>query len=258
MAKRSSHCLYHLGIIKRYNINSFYLHYSSVLVEANKFYRGANFDLSRVIFTNNINIYSSLLLNIFKNKSILIAGLHLWQAILLSPFFILNRSVEIHLHGQAHALKKIGFKYIAWKILSFFTSLKISNPCWERPIFVQKINNLNIINNLIKKIKTNNNKVIYYTAVDKKIINFTSIKKRMTENNLVIEVLPVNLSYEYLNFKLDEVNYLYFESIDDYYLFSPSGRISDAINYNLKLVLKNEDELSKLIAVKYGIEFITI
>jgi hypothetical protein len=71
-------------------------------------------------------------------------------------------------------------------------------------------------------------------------------------------LLEPKLSHELLNDFLSNSSFLYFECVDDYYLYSPSGRISDALNYGLKLVLRSEDELGIRVAKHYGIEFILI
>jgi len=170
---------------------------------------------------------------------------------------ILNRDVVIHLHGQAHALKFKSAKYLLWKMISRFCKLVVANPAWVGVPFVEQIENLNHIHNASPSLSKGVN-VIYYSAVHKRPINILSLKKRVEARGLSLILLEPKLSHELLNDFLSNSSFLYFECVDDYYLYSPSGRISDALNYGLKLVLRSEDELGIRVAKHYGIEFILI
>jgi hypothetical protein len=257
MAMGNAHSLYHIGIIKYYKDIELNLHYTCNLIEANHFYRGAGFSLENVRFRNALNLYIATLVSLLKRESVIFIGIHLWQAIMLFPFMIINGNVLIHLHGQAHALKFKSVKYILWKMLSRFCKLVIANPAWAGVLFVEKIVNLNHINNGYQSSSKSVN-VVYYSAVGKRPMDILEIKKRIEARGLLLVLIDKKLSYERLNELLSNSGFLYFECIDDYYLYSPSGRISDALNYGLKLVLRSEDNVGIRIAKKYEIEFTLI
>jgi len=257
MARRASHCLYHLGTLRNFPNVKINLHKSSVLPDANTYYRGGGIDLSRVFFKNTISLYCNACIHLLSRRPTLLIGVHLWQASLLIPLLAYNGTVVIHLHGQAHALRKKGAKYYIWLAISHFATLQVSNPAWQGPIFVQKINNINVLGNPTSA-KEENKKVIYYTATGKIPKNITELDERMRLNDLEFEYVLQGINYLQLNDLLSNANYMYFESNDDYYYFSPSGRISDALNYGITLVLLQEDTVSIAVARYYCAEFITI
>jgi hypothetical protein len=257
MAKNNAHCLYHLGILYHFQNAKLYLHSSSNLVIAYLHYRNQLNSLSRVSYISSFNLYMKACKELLLRKPIVFTGLHLRQIILLLPLIIFNKNTTIHLHGQAFALKKKRLKYLIWKIISYFSKLEVSNPAWKGPSFISKIANINQLVD-IKYIESKNNKVVFYSAIGKSLNEIGNLRKRFNENQLELHILDKAVSYQDLNITLKSSGYIYFESTDDYYFYSPSGRISDAINYGLKLVLRKEDQISISVAKCYHAKYILI
>jgi hypothetical protein len=257
MAKNSEHCLYHLGIVKYYPGATICLHESSSLNEANSHYKGAQFDLSNVSYIDSCNLFFNACISLISRRLVLFIGLHLWQVCVLFPLIALNGKCTIHLHGQAYALQKKSHKYYIWRLVSKFSRLEISNPAWSGPAFIRKRNNINQLN-IYAPMNNKNSSVIYYSATGKKPADLCSLKIRLAQHSLDLQIVQHGISYEALDILLSKSSYLFFESTDDYYLYSPSGRISDALNYGLSLVLKKEDTVSIAVAKHYLVDFIII
>ena len=257
MAMDTAHSLYHLGMIKNNNQLLIHLHCSCTIADANNYYLGAGLNLNNIRLANRYNLYVGALIALLKKESVIFIGIHLWQAIIFLPLMIYNRDVLIHLHGQAHALKVKSLKYFVWWIISHYSKLVVSNPAWIGVSFVKQIENLNHLHS--PNLKHSKSKdVIFYSAVGKRPRNITELLKRLKLKGLTLVLVDKKLSYENLNNLLRNAGFLYFECVDDYYLYSPSGRISDALNYGLKLVLRTEDSVGISIANKYSIEFMLI
>ena len=257
MAKKNAHSLYHLGVLK-YNRNIIVnIHNSCKLIEANLYYRGASLNLSNVFFKNSFNLYFSSCVSLIRRESVVFIGMHLWQALLFFPLISFNGNVLIHLHGQAHALRNKSLKYFLWKMISSFSNLVVANPAWVGIPFVKQINNLNHIN-IRPQPPPKSETVVYYSAVGKKPNNILSLEKRFEAKGLSFVLVDKQLNFKILNDLLEKIGFIYFECVDDYYLYSPSGRISDALNYGLKLVLRSEDVLGICIAKRYKVEYILI
>jgi hypothetical protein len=257
MAHNSEHCLYHLGFLKNYTNVLVILHTSSSLIEANQYYKGAQFNLQNVRYFTTFQLLFRVLINLILRKPIVFIGLHLWQACLFIPLIAINGNCTIHLHGQSYALARKSLKYYIWLFISFFSFLEVSNPAWKGPNFVKKIININQLNKYLHS-SNKNNKVIFYSAIGKDIINLNLLKKRIEDVGLDLHISDIGISYKSLDILLSNFSYIYFESTDDYYFYSPSGRISDALNYGLTLVLKKEDHISISVAKSYSVDYITI
>ncbi len=259
MAKGESHCLYHLGAIKKHSGAQVFLHSSSAIVEANSWYAGANLDISNVTLLEKSRMLKVLIGAILAQKKVVLLGAHLWQLIMLIPLLLINRKVEVHLHGQAFALKRKGVKYFLWRILAFLTDLRVSNPAWRGPDFVKIVDNYNYINHGSFP-KDGEEGVLYYSAIFKSPSTLSNIREKIERlgKTFIYPNSSELISYKYLNELLRQVGYLYFESTDDYYHYSPSGRISDALNYSLQVVVLKEDNTSKEVLAAYKVEYIEI
>jgi len=257
MAKNSEHSLYHLGIVKYYPNVIISLHKSSSLRDANSHYSGAQLNLNNVLYRDFLSLLINACFCLISRRTVLFIGLHLWQACVLFPLIALNGKCTIHLHGQVYALHRKGIKYYLWRLLSSISNLVISNPAWSGPSFIRKIDNINQLRNYTPLAKKNST-VIYYSAIGKKPLDLFSLKNRLYQSSLDLQIVKQGISYEELDVLLTNSSYLFLESTDDYYLYSPSGRISDALNYGLTLVLKKEDAVSILVSKKYLVDYILI
>jgi len=260
MAKSNSHCLYQLGAFYHGYCSKFYLHSSSKIYEANKFYRGGNLALN-VTLTNYFLMLLSLIKESGNKNKIVIIGAHLWQIIMLTPILCFS-SVQVHLHGQASGLfRRNTLKYYAWKILAYKFDLVVSNPAWDGPNFVRQINNVHLLKYEPRFIDNfSKNKVLIYRAagfgakVEKNIfkslanLGFEIIIPERNDNSLI--------SFEEINKVLNSVEFIFFDSSNGYYFFSPSGRISDAINYSLKILVSSKDYYGIQILKKYNANFL--
>lgn len=257
MAKNAEHCLYHLGAVKYYTGATICLHETSSLREANSHYRGAQLNLNNVRYTDSKNLFFNACISLISRRLVLFIGLHLWQVCVLFPLIVLNGKCTIHLHGQAYALQKKSLKYYIWRLVSKFSNLEISNPAWSGPAFIRKRNNIHQLN-IYTPMNNKNSTVIYYSAIGKKPADLCSLKIRLAQHSLDLQIVQQGISYEALDVLLSNSSYLFLESTDDYYLYSPSGRISDALNYGLSLVLKKEDTVSIAVAKHYSVDFLVI
>jgi len=254
MARGNSHCCHHMGILKYYPEYVLYLHNSSNLKIANSHYNGAKFKLNNVKFLNTLFLYLRTIKSLLFRDTVLFAGLHLKQAVLLLPMIVFNGRVTIHLHGQAHGLKRKFLKYALWRLISFFATLEVGNPAWIGPSFVNIIKNINEIYHPV--LVSGNNNVLFYSAIGKKPTELLILKQKLEEKNLVLIIAESGISYEALDQLFRSANYIYLDYCGDYYSYSPCGHISDAICYGLTLVLNFDDFLNISVVKKYPVNYI--
>ena len=256
MARGNSHCCHHMGIVKYYPTYILNLHKSSMLIDANANYKGAKLNLKNVIYSNTLKLYLDCIKALLYKNSVLFAGLHLRQALYLLPLIAFNGGVTIHLHGQSHSLEKKLIKYILWKLISFFAILEVGNPAWMGPKFVKVINNINVLHNPITI--TDSKKVLLYSSLRRKYSDLNTIRNKLINKNLDLIVGNPGISYEELNQLFNSIGFIYIDYCGSYYSYSPSGHISDAINYGLTLVLNKDDSQNITVVKKYKASYILI
>lgn len=256
MAKGDSHCCHHLGIVKYYPNYHLFVHNSSNLKIANMYYNGANLDLKNVSYLNQFFLYFYSIKAIILKKNIIFSGLHLRQAVFLLPFLIIGNKITIHLHGQSHGLKDNFLKIYLWKFISYYSKLEIGNPAWAGPSFVKVIKNINVLHN--PKTSINNNKVLFYSKNGIEPKNIELLRNIFISNNLELILMEPHVSYKILDSYLRSVSYIYIDFCQDYYLYSPSGHISDAINYGLKIILNKSDFFNISVIKNYPVKYILI
>ncbi|CCN47619.1 hypothetical protein MADA3029_270055 [Vibrio nigripulchritudo MADA3029] len=246
MARGYSHSLYHMGVQSNRIVDKLYIHESCQYQDAVNNYRGGYIGPSNVSLVTTFSMVFSFIKSLFFSKDrVHICGAHLWQLILLMPFLFFANTT-IHLHGQAHSLKKVGVKYLIWYMFSKFSEVIVSNPIWKGPSFVKSMNNFNIIEPMhlvpIKKRKKDCCNLVVYGASG---FNIESISSLLESSDLKFESIFYGndghkmCNPQILNEALLDASHIYLESVGDYYYFSPSGKLADLVNYNLIGVVKS-------------------
>lgn len=222
MAERHSHCLYHIGYKQKNPSVDVYLHASSIVNEAEQAF---GTEEQHFFFVERRKMYLLFLRDVFCGARVEIVGAHLRQLLLLFPLLVLfGRRVTIHMHGQAYGLRKLGLKFSVWWILSKFTNLVVSNPAWQGPEFVKKIDNIHDIDVSLsgqetkglfeQSIRTGGDVITYQAYVD-------GVRKAS----------ELKIAFD-----------------DEYYLYSPSGRISEAKIFGKRIEISAQDAKLELMA----------
>jgi len=252
MAEGAAHSLYHIGFERQNCKCKIYLEKNSEIFNAAKAYK-IKFQNSNIILQSKIDRIITLFNALFFQKiKIEILGVHLRHAIFIFLLSIFSKErINIHMHGQVHALRRLSFKYLLWKIISKKCNLLVANPAYRGPNFVSIINNLHHIVDLKSE---DNNKVKVGTVREKNELNLENIKYKI--KNIV------NASYgDYVKLNLG-CNYTMICFDDDYYEYSPSGRISDAKNFSqIVLILAPSQDLQKMaisICKAYKVDYETV
>lgn len=235
MAKNEAHCLYHVGFSTKNPNYVMYLHVSSHILQAEEAY-GVNTNFKLL---STVKLHLLFLFNLFARKKIDILGAHLYQIILLLPFIALsgNKNITIHMHGQAFALRtQNNIKYHLWKIVSKFAQLKVSNPAWQGPSFVDSSENYNVFD--MPCHKPDSTKTFGVVSREEAVGRVSY--KEYVEQLVSADTIKIKFSSEY-------------------YAYSPSGRLSEALLFNLYVVALCNDEQTERVAKKvcsaYGVRY---
>ena len=252
MAKKASHCLYHMGFIKHYKPKTLYLHSSSDIGSALKAYNlKSNSEIYKI---SSLKLVYLFILMLATRSSVHILGINLRFLLILMPLIVLRRcDLTVHLHGQAYALFYRGsIKFKMWQTISIFCNLVVANPAFEGPSFVKRIKNLNFVRTYKRPVRYKNRKVKIGS-----IHKLEKVKFEYKKNTNFIYQLGSEYSV-YVK-TLMQCQYLWLEFSDKYYNYSPSGRISDALNFSQIVIInakENFTETAKEICKAYGVPFI--
>lgn len=248
MAKGAEHSLYHLGFVKNYPDTQVFLDKNSEFLDAKNAYR-LEIKTDNIVFKSKKNNIISLFHALNKNQKIDILGVHLRFAVVLFLLsFLTKRKISIHMHGQVHSLREKKLKYYLWRMISRRCTLLIANPAYSGPNFVKKIQNINHISKLESK---NNNRVKTGTARKniEKILISDKYEVIHIENSSYKEYVDTNLNCSHVMICFN----------DDYYMYSPSGRLSDARNFSQKVLILAPsvklEEMAINICNKYGVDY---
>lgn len=213
MAKEGEHSLYHIGFIKKYHPDCVYLHKTSKIKEASNSYGER---CHKVVLLRQWELYRSLLILLLsREKTLHILGAKLWQILMFLPSIILSeRRPVFHMHGQIYALKKRGLKYWIWRLLDIAgLEIVVSNPAYLGPSFVKKIENINFFKSFNRPLLDDkggcNAGNLGGTYVDKKKVGLVLSYKEYIQKLKMESCVVINFD-------------------NDYYLYSPSGRMSEA------------------------------
>lgn len=251
-AKRNSHCLYHLGFAKYYSPHDLLLHSSSEIMDAAKAYN--QILEPKITYSPSVFLVLKCFYYCRSEYNLHVLGIRLWLLILLFPLFATARNkVTIHVHGQIYALiDERNLKYKIWKFISLFCKLVVANPFYQGPEFVEKIQNINIIKRNLRLTEEGNSNIKVGTMRNTSpsiLTDFHGFKIFYSQNDSYMKYVET----------LERCNYALVEFPDEYYMFSPSGRLSDAKNFSQVIVIDAADEMKKkaeAVCAAYGLEFI--
>lgn len=254
--------MYQLGFIIGFSPDRLYLDKSNKVEELIEYYGGSI--AATIIKNSRLANISALLGSLIRGQSIHIIGINLKMLALLLPLTLLSprEKITVHLHGQAHGCKGV-VKYIIWYLLSKFFSLVVSNPAFAGPDFIKKIKNLNDLGGKkIKLCKDQSQQTIFAAskrgAGRKSFDRFTSLGF-----NISMDSGLGNDFSSYANYMsaMKQARFMWIGFYDDYYLFSPSGRLSEAAIHSTTVIIDGESEsptIGKLICDAYGVNSLVV
>jgi hypothetical protein len=265
MAKGGEHNLYQLGFLLNYNPTQVYLDESSKITELFDYYAIEN--TYNIKYQKKYKILLELLKKTYnKNYEIHILGINLIMIIYLIIFIKLNnKNIKIHLHGQIYGFKISFVKNIIWKILSRKFIFLVSNPAFVENKVFQKIDNLNYLKDAKIKCNSNNEYVFLWSN--------RGVKNNLTKLNLIQKgfIVYPEINSEIKNkFWLNYYNYIstmanckyvHLGFYDDYYLYSPSGRLSEAFIHNKIIIIDKCTEninIATKICKDYKLSYIVV
>jgi len=249
MSKGGEHNLYQLGFILAYEPNEFYLDSSTRISECFSYYNVKE-NISLQLQSKINNIISLLKINVLTNK-IHITGINLKLLIFIVIYFKIKYFYEhpklnIHLHGQLHGYKTSFLKKLIWNYLSNYCNLLISNPAFNEFNNFHKIKNLNYLNGIKIICNDNNNNVFMWNS---RGIDSSKSKKNLISNGF--KIIPENnevtenrkwFTYEEYIILLANCKYVHLGFYDQYYLYSPSGRLSESFIHNKVIIIDQNTE----------------
>lgn len=196
-------------------------------------------------------LIAKVLYDIIRNKhKIVITGARThW--ILLFSIFSFTKSIDIHLHGQFFGSSASKVKKGIWSFISKRASLKLACPYYLGGLKLEIIKSIHELPHSARQ------KVISHGRNQKKIVGIISGNGRSKwkgyDRLRIIEQLGYQIRYYqpareiinewdcYLDF-MQQIDYLYLNPTNDYYLYSPSGVITDSKNYEKPMIAFDDNE----------------
>lgn len=186
-----------------------------------------------------------LLLDIIKNEhKIVITGCSTYWILILSLISRSN-SLDIHLHGQFFGSKNSKFKHKIWKFMSKRVSLKLACPYYSGDVKVQILRHIHelpaVAQSQVKDFNRKKKNIIGILSGTgrAKWKGFEKLKDLEELGYKVVYYEPaIDISDEWLNYRnfMREVDYLFLNPVNDYFLYSPSGVITDSKNYEKPMI----------------------
>lgn len=192
-------------------------------------------------FKNRFFLFLKIMMDFFSRKfDMKISGCRS-QYILFFAVFSWYQRVEIHLHGQFYGSFDSKLKKIFWQTVSSRINLVLSCRFYAGSISLQIDPAIHNISKIAKKHVTD------FINKDSKVVGLITGSGRGNWKGYDQAQELIKYGYQlkyyekaenqenewmnYLEF-LRSINFLFLNPINDYYLYSPSGLISDSINYS--------------------------
>jgi len=196
-------------------------------------------------FKSQFFLMAMLFFDIFRNKyKVVITGSRTHWILLLSIISWKN-SLDIHLHGQFYGSFESKYKKWLWNFIGNRVSLKLACPYYRSDVNLEILEGIHLLPDTARR------KVTDYNRKNKKVIGILSgigrAKWKGFERLTDLENLGYQIRYyepaiesvnewnNYLEF-MREIDYLYLNPVNDYFLFSPSGVITDSKNYKKPMI----------------------
>ena len=199
-----------------------------------------------ILKKNKTSLLLSLILNILLCRaSIVITGARTY-ILLICAIISFPRKIDIHLHGQFYGAKTSKFKRCIWYFLSRRSNLYLACRFYNDSIPVSKFVAAHDLSETAKMYVINRSPDVSQKIVGvisgngrKKWKGFEKISLLESAGYTVKKYVPAdNLDAEWPNYLdfMSSITHLYLNPQNDYYFYSPSGIISDSINYNKKIL----------------------
>lgn len=195
-----------------------------------------------------------------KNKVVITGARTHW--IIIFCFLNWAKNVDVHVHGQFYGSQNSKIKYLLWQFIGGRVDIKLANMFYSGKIKVEKLSD---IHNIPEESKF---KVTKYNRENKKVVGVLSGKGRskwkgledlkfLKLSGLEVKIYKASADIDrewdnYLQFFRD-IDFLFLNPTNDYYLFSPSGILTDSKNYEKPLVAYKDNQNVECL-IKKGLE----
>ncbi len=208
-------------------------------------------------FDSRISMLKAIIRDFFhRDTQLVISGCRTYFMIFFC-FFSWFKSIEVHLHGQFYGAKESYLKRMVWRFIAKRLKLVLSCPFYTDtlPVVVQLgIHDLSSDAKLQVTSYARPHKRTIGLIVGKGREKWKGYSRLERLERLGFELLwyeqaaNYELEWEnYLNF-MRSIDYLFLNPVNDYHLYSPSGLITDSINYEKPMIAFNDNlHVKKLI-----------
>jgi hypothetical protein len=264
MAKGGEHNLYQLGFILEYPNSEIFLDRTSCIQEVSEYYKIPFGD--KVKYQSKYENLWKLFSHLFTNQEIHIIGasLKLLCGLFVISTLIGKRGINVHLHGQIYGYNKSLLKKKIWELLAFSFKFVVSNPALCGNSIFKRIENLNFLQRRSICCEGIIKSAVFLWV--NRGVESRQARVSLTAKGFLIFPDEKNSDQSWVGYwsyigNMRICEYVHIGFYDDYYSYSPSGRLSEAAIHNKTIIIDRDVEKINIgieICKRYNVDFVIV